>query len=88
MLRVLVRSRAGNLALAVVGAVYALSSLAVLTWFAVDVWHAAAMLDYVIELALLISAACGLWFVRAALRNLGLGRQAGPDTSNPASIHR
>jgi uncharacterized membrane protein len=83
--RVLVRSRSGNLILAFVGGVYALSAIAVLAWFVIDVWQAAVIADVILQVALVASAACGVWFVSIALANL---RQRTRDTSKPASIHR
>jgi hypothetical protein len=82
--RVLVRSRNGNFILAFVGAAYALSALAVLVWFVVDVWQAAALIDFMLQVLLFASAACGVWFVSIALDNLR--HRAG--ASKPASIHR
>ena len=85
MKRVLVRSRNGNFILAFVGAVYALSSIAVLGWFVFDIWQAAEMADFILQLALVGAAACGIWFVSIARENLGGGQRA---TSKPASIQR
>jgi hypothetical protein len=84
--RVLVRSRSGNFILAFVGAVYALSAVAVLAWFVVDVWQAAATSDLMVQVALVAAAACGVWFVAIALENLGL--RSHRTTSKPASIQR
>jgi hypothetical protein len=84
VMRVLVRSRNGNFILAFVGALYALSALAVLAWFVVDVWQAAALVDFLLQVALAGSAVCGFWFVSIALDNL---RQRG-GASKAASIHR
>jgi hypothetical protein len=81
--RVLVRSRNGNFILAFVGVVYALSALAVLAWFVVDVWQAAALIDFLLQVALAGSAVCGFWFISIALDNL---RHRG--ASKPASIQR
>ena len=89
MLRVLVRSRYGNIVLAVIGAAYALASLAVLVWLVVDVWQASTMFDHVIQFALLASAACGFWFLANATENLGI--HIGPvhrSASKPASVQR
>lgn len=72
MWRVFVRSRSGNVVLAVVGALYALLAIAVLTWFVADVGRVAALLDRALQFALLLAAACGVWFVVNALENLGV----------------
>lgn len=87
VMRVLVRSRNGNFVLAFLGAVYALSAIAVLAWFVVDVWQAATLMDFLMQMALAVSAAVGLWFVAIAMENLRRGQRAGA-TSKPASIHR
>lgn len=83
--RVLVRSRNGNFILAFVGAVYALSSIGVLAWFVVDIWHAAEVADILLQVALVAAGACGVWFVAIARDNLGSRQRA---TSKPASIQR
>jgi len=91
MRRVSVRSRTGNLVLAVVGAVYTVASLAILVWFIADVWQAAGLVDRVLQLALVAAGFCGFWFLRTGLENLGVkigGRQRVAAASNPASIQR
>jgi hypothetical protein len=92
MLRVLVRSRAGNIALAAIGAACALASFAVLVWLVLDVWGAATFGDYVIKFALVGSMACGGWFFVNAMENLGVRwrpqRFGARAMSNPASVQR
>jgi hypothetical protein len=70
VMRLLVRSRNGNFILAIVGAIYALSAIAVLGWFVVEVWRSGATIDLVLQLALIIAAACGVWFLSIARQNL------------------
>ena len=70
MLRFFVRSRSGNLVLAVLGGLYAASALAILIWFVIDAWQSASLMDRVMQLALLGSGAWGLWLVFNALQNL------------------
>ena len=72
MLRVFVQSRLGNIVLAAIGVIYAVASLAVLVWLVIDVWQASTMFDHLIQLALLASATCGVWFLLNAKENLGL----------------
>ena len=74
MLRIRVRSRYGNVALAVLGGIYALSAAGVLIWFLVDVKSAAATLDRLMQLGLLAAALCGVWFILNSLENLGVRR--------------
>ena len=69
--RVFVRSRRWNVVLCVVGAVYAVVAAGVLSRLVREVWHTSAILDVVIQIALVGAAACGVWFVVIALENLG-----------------
>lgn len=89
MLRVFVRSRVGNIVLAVIGAAYALASLAVLVWLVADVWSASTIFDHLMQFALAAAAACGVWFLVNAMENLGIrpGRHRGV-SSKPASVQR
>ena len=86
VMRVLVRSRNGNVVLAAVGALYALAAAGVLVWFVIDVWQAATLTDVMLQVALLASAACGVWFMSNALENLRNDQRS--DRSKPASIQR
>ncbi|HYH07707.1 MAG TPA: hypothetical protein VEK11_11690 [Thermoanaerobaculia bacterium] len=73
--------------LTVVGGLYAFSALAVLGYFVADQWLvSASMFDRMLQFALLLSAACGVWFVVIGLENLGWRHHSG--TSKPASVHR
>ena len=71
MMRLPVRSRRWNLILAVLGSIYAVSAVVLLAWFVIDVWHAGRFSDRVIQIALVLSAACGIWFTISAMENLG-----------------
>jgi hypothetical protein len=83
MARVLVRSRSGNVVLAVLGAIYALGSIVVLVAFAVDVWNAAAITDLALQVCLAASAGCGVWFLMIALENLGIRSERHPTALRP-----
>ncbi len=87
MLRIPVQSRYGNVALAVIGAIYALGALVVLAWFVVDVRNAAALLDRLMQFGLFVSAVCGVWFIANALQNLGVrsSRRDLPHFRDPSS---
>lgn len=74
MVRMSIRSKSGNVALAALGAIYALASLVVLVWFVIDVWAAAAIVDLALQVCLVASLACGLWFLAIGLENLGVQR--------------
>jgi hypothetical protein len=93
MMRLPVRSRNGNVVLAVIGCVYALSATGVLAWLVVDVWNASMLIDLLLQIALVAAAACGVWFTTNALENLGIpirfhARHHDSGASNAASIHR
>lgn len=71
-MRLMVRSRRGNLVLAFLGFVYTVSATAVLAWFVIDVWRAAVAIDRLMQMALIVAGGCGIWFVVGAMENLGL----------------
>lgn len=74
-MRLPVRSRSGNVVLAIVGSIYALSALSILLWLIFEVWSAATLFDRALQFALVVAAASGLWIVLSALENLGLRQQ-------------
>jgi uncharacterized membrane protein len=90
MFRLFVRSRSGNVVVAVVGAIYAIAALSILGWYIIDTWTAANTLDHILQFALLAAGACGLWLLVKALENLGVRQNAGVQRSrsNAASIQR
>ncbi|HYC62768.1 MAG TPA: hypothetical protein VEK79_24720 [Thermoanaerobaculia bacterium] len=61
--------------LAVLGGIYAVSAVVVLAYFVLDAWSALNTTDLVLQMALLIVAASGLWFLVNALTNLGWRHQ-------------
>lgn len=67
-----VRSRSGNMMLAILGGIYAVSAVVVLAIFVIDAWSAHGMIDRILQFALIIAAACGVWFIVNALETLGL----------------
>lgn len=71
MVRLLVRSRRWNMFLAVLGSIYAVSTVVLLVWFVVDVWGAEAITDRLLQFVLLLSALCSIGMVAVALSNLG-----------------
>jgi uncharacterized membrane protein HdeD (DUF308 family) len=83
MLRVRIRSRAGNRLLAVAGALYAIAGLALLIWFVVESWGAASIIDRGLQFILAGAVVIGLWFVYIARQNL-----ADLSSSQPAQQRR
>ncbi|MDP9194569.1 MAG: hypothetical protein M3P06_22975 [Acidobacteriota bacterium] len=71
-MRLPVRSRSGNIVLAFIGSLYAVSAFSILAWFVFEAWSAANMSDRVLQLALAGAAACGIWLAFSALKNLSL----------------
>jgi hypothetical protein len=85
MMRLPVHSRSGNWLLAVLGSVYTLGAIAVLTRFVIDVWSANSLADGMLQFAVVAAGMCGVWFVASALENLGVRHQ---HRSPQRSAHR
>ena len=54
-----IRSRSGNVALGVVGAIYFLSAIGTLLLYVITSWGAAALIDHLLQLTLIGSAVAG-----------------------------
>jgi hypothetical protein len=72
MLRIPIRSRLGNAALGILGALYFVSAGATLIYYVATNWGASGTLDHVLQLALFGSALAGLFFIKVAADNLGI----------------
>ena len=72
MARVILRSRSGNVVLAVLGALYTVAAVATLVAFAVDVWNALGVRDLAMQLGLIAAAGAGIWLLLTGLENLGV----------------
>ena len=72
MMRLPVRSRRWNLALAILGAVYTVSAVVLLAWFVIDVWNAGGVADRLMQIALVAAAIKSFGILRNALENLGV----------------
>lgn len=70
--QVTIRSRSGNMALALLGLVYFLAALVTLLFFVVTSWSGASMVDRVLQLALAGSAFAGALFLHIGAQNLGV----------------
>ena len=75
MMRLPVRSRRWNMALAVLGSIYTVSAVVLLAWFVIDVWNAGGLADRLMQFALIASAVYSVWILRTALENLGIRTQ-------------
>ena len=68
--RVLIHSRAGNLFLTAIGALFALASTALLAYYVVSTWDASSLVDIALQLMLLLGVATGLAFIGIGRGNL------------------
>ncbi len=69
--QITIRSRSGNVALALFGLVDVLCALLVLFFFVVTSWGANSLIDRVLQLALAGAALAGVFFLQIGTRNLG-----------------
>jgi hypothetical protein len=65
-----IQSRAGNFALAVIGAMYAVAAVVLLVYYGTSVGRLAARGDLLVQLLLVGGIACGVYFVSLARVNL------------------
>jgi hypothetical protein len=89
MTRIILRSRRGNVVLAVLGAIYTVTAIAALVALAMDVWNALGFSDLVLHVGLIAAAACGIWLLQTGLENLGVhfGRGLPHFTHRPSGSH-
>jgi NADH:ubiquinone oxidoreductase subunit 6 (subunit J) len=69
--QVSIRSRSGNIALAVFGLLAFVGAIAVLLFFVATTWSSASLADRVLQAALVLSALAALYFLQTAARSLG-----------------
>jgi hypothetical protein len=74
--RIAIRSRSGNVALGVVGAIYFVSALLTLMLYVVSSWGGASLLDHLLQLMLVASALAGAFLLATAAGNLGIDFRA------------
>ena len=70
MYRVRIRSRVGNVVLAALGVLYAISGVVLFIAFVAQSWGAASVIDRGLQGLLLFASAAGTWFVLVAWMNL------------------
>lgn len=70
-----IRSRSGNVALGVLGAIYFLSAVSTLLWYVITSWGATGLVDHILQLALIGSALAGAVFLVIAADNLKLSQR-------------
>ena len=71
-MRVEIHSRRGNVAIGVLGIVYAFSGLTLFTVHFMQTWGAASLTDRAIQILLLGVIVLSAWFVAIAARGLGI----------------
>ena len=71
-----IRSRSGNVALGVIGAIYFICGIGTLLFYVVTSWGASALIDHILQLMLVGSALAGVFFLTTAAGNLGVGLRA------------
>lgn len=81
LLTVRIRSRSGNVVLALLGATYAASAAYLLGWTLIDSWGAFTSSELRVVMLLAASIAAGAWFIAVALRNAWLARMLHRDDS-------
>ncbi len=74
-MRVVLHSRVGNVILGIVGSVYLVAGTALFVYYVWDSWGAAGLIDRGAQFALAACAVAGAWFLRTAVRNLGIHLQ-------------
>jgi hypothetical protein len=72
MMKVPIRSRNGNVFLAIVGAIYVLAALVPLVSLLREAWQSQALVDTALLFFLTAAAAGGVWFIAVGLNNLGV----------------
>lgn len=70
--QITIRSRSGNMALALIGLLYFLAAVVMLSFFVATSWSGASLIDRVLQLALVGSAFAGAFFLHVAAQNLGM----------------
>lgn len=83
-----IQSRSGNVALGVIGAIYLLGAIGTLSWYVISSWGAAALLDRLLQLALIGSALSGAAFLAIAADNLHLTGRLRRRTPHDSPAHR
>lgn len=72
MMKVPIRSRSGNVFLAIVGAIYVLAALVPVVSLLREAWRYRALVDSALLFFLTAAAAGGIWFIAVGLSNLGV----------------
>jgi hypothetical protein len=67
-----IRSRRGNLVVAVLGVLYSVTAALLLAAFLVQTWAGVSRADLLMQLITLVSLVSGVWLLRIAARNLGI----------------
>lgn len=72
MNRVSIRSRLGNVVLAIAGTIYALAAVGLFVFYLVTTWVTAHLLDRMLQMMLVAAAVAGVYFIVIAAPRLGM----------------
>ncbi len=70
MQRVVIRSRIGNMSLALLGVTFTIASSVLLVYYIISNWGANSLVDRALQLMLLVGAVIGVLFVNIGRANL------------------
>jgi len=87
-MRLGIQSRAGNVVLLVLGAIYLVAACTTLAYYIISNWGANSLTDYVLQAALLAAAVGGAFFIAVAAVNLKLWSRGAAATSRSSRDHR
>ena len=76
-MRVEIRSKRGNVAIGVLGVVYAISGFVLLGVHFIQTWGVASLTDRAIQVLLIGVIALSIWFVQISARGLGVHLRRG-----------
>ena len=80
-----IRSRRWNIVIGVLGVVYAIAALVLLSVHIAQTWGAASLIDRAIQIALVTANAVSIGFILVAARGLGIDlRRRGTRVTSPA----
>ena len=85
-MRVEIHSRRGNVAIGVLGIVYAVSAISLIVVHFMQTWGAASLTDRAIQILLVGVILLSAWFIAIAARGLGIRRARRHRTASVAAL--